>query len=267
MKRLLTLFTGLCMTLFSIAASADVLLLVHGYMGNANSWLQSGVVQQLDRSGWTPTAVVSAAGTAPLGPVSGNTENPLYLAELSSLAPLQLQTDELLTIISRLQQRHPDQNIRLVGHSAGGIVSRLAVLRLNGGPVTQLVTIASPHLGTPRAIDGLEVADDSGPIGILKSFFGGNDYQALRHSQLLLTELTPIVPGHPLFLANQSAHPDIQYISIIHTGDDNIVPSFSQDMNQVTPLRGKSHRYIIGGPHVLFPGDGTLLSALLTPNV
>ena len=49
------------------------------------------------------------------------------------------------------------EKLILVGHSAGGVVARLVVLGNNPYRVDELITIASPHLGTVRAAQGLDV--------------------------------------------------------------------------------------------------------------
>jgi hypothetical protein len=36
----------------SNTASAEVMLLIHGYLGDANSWEKSGINNALDQSGW-----------------------------------------------------------------------------------------------------------------------------------------------------------------------------------------------------------------------
>ncbi|MCU7959247.1 MAG: GPI inositol-deacylase [gamma proteobacterium symbiont of Bathyaustriella thionipta] len=245
----------------SFSAHADVLLLVHGFMGSPASWQNSAVLPQLAAAGWQPAAIISATGEQKLTPKVG--KNPLYLAALPDEAPLEIQVEAMVSILRHLQMQYPDESISIVGHSLGGLVARLALLRTGGSGVSQLITIASPHLGTPRAWQGLELADDSGVSGIFKDFLGGSDYDRLQSATPLLLELTPLAPGHPLFATGQQTHPDIRYVSIIHTGGDNIVPPASQDMNQLPALRGKSERYIIAAPHELFPGDAAVLIPLL----
>ena len=42
---------GLLLLLGCLSARAEVLVLVHGYLGNANSWAQAGIVDILDSRG------------------------------------------------------------------------------------------------------------------------------------------------------------------------------------------------------------------------
>ena len=44
---------------------------------------------------------------------------------------------------------------------------------------------------------------------------------------------------------------------------DMIVPDWSQDMNNVVPLRGKVHTIPVNADHSLTPADGSLLMDLL----
>jgi len=261
MKTLRQLFISLFLLGTSFAAQADVVLLVHGFMGSPASWQNSGVLPQLAAAGWQPAGIISATGEQRFTPKAG--KNPLYLAALPDEAPLEIQVQAMLSILHHLQMKYPGQSITVVGHSLGGLVARLALLQTQDSAVSQLITIAAPHLGTPRAWQGLDLADDSGVSGIFKDFLGGSDYDRLQSATPLLLELTPLAPGHPLFATGQQAHPDIRYVSIIHSGGDNIVPPSSQDMNQLPALRGKSERYIIAAPHELFPGDAAVLIPLL----
>jgi hypothetical protein len=134
--------------------------------------------------------------------------------------------------------------------------------------VSRLITIASPHVGTARALEALDATHDSGPIGWLKDFFGGGLYHTVKASAPLLADLAPPVPGSPLYWLNAQPHPDIEYVSVIRTtpegfAGDIVVPGFSQDMNQVPALRGRSRVVAAPSGHELLPGDGLLLAQLL----
>jgi hypothetical protein len=63
-------------------------------------------------------------------------------------------------------------------------------------------------------------------------------------------------------------HPDIHYISIIrldkdHKGGDKYVPAFSQNMNNVPALFGKSSVYITPASHSLAPQDASIILAII----
>ncbi|MDQ2086311.1 hypothetical protein RBH29_07695 [Herbivorax sp. ANBcel31] len=52
--------------------------------------------------------------------------------------------------------------VTIVTHSSGGLVARSYLLRKPNSPVANFINIASPNLGTPRAIKGLTVGDNLG---------------------------------------------------------------------------------------------------------
>jgi pimeloyl-ACP methyl ester carboxylesterase len=260
------LLAGLLFLLGSAAARADVAVLVHGYLGTAYSWDQSGVNAVLAAHGWRPLPAVVPA--APLPPVPADGTRTVYTVALPSIAPLAVQADYLAAALRGIEARHHGEPVTLVGHSAGGVVGRLALVRSGVGQVQRLITIASPHLGTARALEALDATHDSGPIGWFKDFFGGNLYHTVKASAPLLVDLAPPVPGSLLYWLNAQPHPDIEYVSVIRTTPDGfagdvVVPGFSQDMNQVPALRGKSRVVAAPSTHELLPGDGVLLAQLL----
>lgn len=59
------------------------------------------------------------------------------------------------------------------------------------------------------------------------------------------------------------------YVSIVRTtaydmGGDMVVPAYSQDMNQVLALQGRSQVISVVQQHLLTPQDGQMLVAMLT---
>lgn len=265
MYRLSRLFFLLLLGLQSLPASPDVLVLVHGYLGSAGSWETSGVNSVLVRNGWQRAGVATPAGLVSVPEVKSN--NRIYTVELPSLAPIGLQADLLGRQVSAITVKHPDEPVILVGHSAGGVVARMLLVR-NGVPKAKaLITIASPHLGTARAIEALEATDDPFPLSMLKEFFAGETYQVVRDSWGVLLDLTPAQPGGLLHWLNQQPHPAIAYISILRPGPvgvgDELVPLFSQDMNNVQALAGRAEAQMVPHSHALQPADGVKLVEIL----
>ena len=131
-----------------------------------------------------------------------------------------------------------------------------------------LITISTPHMGTIRAVEALDATDDSGPLGWFKDIFAGGLYQTVKHSWGALIDLTPPTPGSLLYWLNAQSHPDIEYHSIIRTGPvglgDELVPVFSQDMNNVPALRGRSKVTPVASGHALHPQDGVVLVSILS---
>ncbi|MEO5328452.1 MAG: alpha/beta fold hydrolase [Magnetococcus sp. THC-1_WYH] len=257
--------------LFSRSAQADLVILIHGYLGSAQSWQTSGVVPLLHSQGW-PLAGMVIPEPPWILPNQRSTKadlpaNAVYLVQLPSLAPIVLQAMILETQLRHLGRAHPDQKLILVGHSAGGVVARMALVRAHIPPVKALITIATPHLGTPRAEQALDEISDPWPIDVIKEFFVGTPYPLLRNSSTLLVDLTRPVPGSMLFALNNTPHPKMRYFSLVRRQPfvlgDSLVPGFSQDMNNVPALFGKSVVIPTVGEHPLNPGDGFVLAMLL----
>ena len=190
-----------------------------------------------------------------------------YTVDLPSEAPIEVQA-ALLDAMWPAISRQPGEALIVVGHSNGGVVARAALVRRQPEGLAALVTIASPHLGTARAAQALDVTDTPFPISVVTDFFGGDGYRALRRSGPLLSELLPATPGTFLYWLNNQPHPPIRYLSVVR-GDavaidgDALVPGFSQDMNRVPAIAGRGETVRMPGTHALSYEDGVLLSGLL----
>ena len=267
MRKLLLVFCVLFAGLTQ-GARADVALLVHGYLGNAGSWEFSGVNAVLADNGWQSAGVIIPRnGVMLLPPPAPGAAKVTYSIELPSTAPLMVQSDMLLAALRALRARHGKESITLVGHSAGGVVARMALVRDQAAGVTRLITIASPHLGTERALQALDATHEGGPVGFVKDIFGGRDYYAVKDSWPVLLDLSPAVPGSALYWLNTQPHPRIQYVALVRAASfglgDLLVPGFSQDLNNVPPLAGKATVHVTPAAHALIPADGTMLARLM----
>ena len=268
MKTLKTLITLLL--LISAPAHADIMLLIHGYLGDATSWEKAGINSALHEKGWARAGMFQGS---PLGPQlyvteNNNEKNQVYVATLPSDAPIMIQTDVLKNIIDLIRLRHQNDNIILVGHSAGGLVARMALIRHKLQNISALITIASPHIGTGRADQALAITANHGPFNIVKSFVGGSDYDVLKQSRGLLIDLRHPQPGNMLYWLNSQPHPDIHYASIIRLNNDGAagdyyVPGFSQNMNNVPALQGKSSIYTTPTSHFLTRQDATTILSII----
>jgi pimeloyl-ACP methyl ester carboxylesterase len=255
----------LLLCLVSLPLSADVAVLVHGYLGSAYSWQHSGVNAALSSQGWQPAGIITPRGILP-APVDASA-NKFYTVELPSMAPLGMQAELLRNMLALVAQQHPEEPVILVGHSAGGVVARMALVRGGIGTPKALITIASPHLGTARAVQALDETDDAFPFSIVKEFFVGEIYNVIRDSWAVLLDLAPEWPGNLLYWLNRQPHPSIRYVSIVRTGPvgmgDEVVPAFSQDMNNIQALNGRSETRLFSVSHALQPLDGRVLTELL----
>ena len=271
MKRLFLLL-GL-IALFAQPLRADVLVLVHGYMSDSRTWEVHGVLPVLVANGWQPAGVLTVTpdGRVPIpGAVQG--ERRVYSVNLLASAPFLVQARQLAAQVAALRARHPDERLILAGHSAGGVVARMLVLNGNPYQVDTLISIASPHLGTSRAADGLDLVDFNpffcpGPgLEFMKTALVGDKYDYLKYSRATLVDLLPAESGNVLAWLNQQPHADIDYYSVVHGaqyGGDNLVPAYSQDLNNVPALRGRARLIPTPAGHSLNPADGQLLADLL----
>ena len=270
------LFTLIALLVPARQASAEVALLIHGYLSNAATWELSGVSAALRQAGWQYAGnfTFSPAGLLQLpAPHDDERKKQFYTIDLPSVAPAPLQASWLKAAVDAISKALPDEHITLVGHSAGGVVARLMLVQYGKGKVDRLITIAAPHLGTDKAIRALDAVDDDGMFGFIKEWFvkreiGNGLYRTLKVSRGILFNLVPPAPGTLLYWLNIQPHPDIEYISIVRSAGyviagDLVVPPFSQDMNQVPALRGKSKVYITYQGHELTPADGALLARIL----
>lgn len=249
---------------------ADVLLLVHGYQGSVFSWEQSGVSSVLQQFGWKRAVVLLGA---PRGLIAvplqwRDAENKVVNLQLNSEAPLIIQSNVVTAAIRWINDHYPAEKIFIAGHSLGGVVSRMALVRNPVPHVKALITIASPHLGTTLAYRGLDEIDDPFPINKIKEYFGGSDYDTLKRSRTLLHDIVPAIPGKLLHWLNTRRHPPIKYYSVVRSTvngalGDPIVSGYSQDMANVAPIGKKSTRIIQGFTHWLNVLDGYALVNIL----
>ena len=119
-----------------------------------------------------------------------------------------------------------------------------------------------------NVLQAIDVTDESGPFGMVKSFFGGDGYDLLRRSRGLLFDLAHPYPGSLLYWLNAQAHPDIEYVSVIRLNPagypgDELVPGYSQDMNNVPSIQGSSSIILTPAGHTLVADDAVILLQVL----
>jgi len=256
--------------LYSSWACADVLVLVHGYQGSSMSWEQSGINKILEANDWKRGGIFQGSPNGPqlLTHENSAAKNKVYVVDLPSESPVKIQADLLNLMLDTIRERHENESIIIAAHSAGGVVSRMNLITGNNKNIAALITIASPHNGTDRAEQALDVTADHGPFNIVKNMFGGSDYNMLQRSQGLLFDLIRPRPGNMLYWLNTQKHPDIKYVSVVRLNSfgfagDDIVPGYSQDMNNVPALKGKSTVYVSAKGHALSPLDGDTLIQII----
>ncbi|MGB5306459.1 MAG: alpha/beta fold hydrolase [Gammaproteobacteria bacterium] len=251
-------------------ARADVVVLVHGYLNGARTWDESGITAVMEHHNWQRAGVyIAGPAGVQLVPAPGNgAQRKYYTVDLPSEAPILVQAFQLRQILDAISLTHQGEPITLVGHSAGGVIARAALVRHNSDNIRALITIASPHLGTERAEQALDATDIPFPLSVITDFFGGATYHTAMRSRSLFVDLVRPRPGNLLFWLNSMPHPDIEYFSIIRgqaatLSGDYIVPGHSQDMNNVPALRGKSSAVPVNTDHSLHALDGSVIVGLL----
>ena len=109
--------------------SADALVLVHGFASNASSWHYSGINAVLTQHGWQ---------NAGLPGKTSNHPKKFFNIELPAHAPLIVQANYLKSFLAKLRLQYPQDKISIAGHSAGGVVARIALLEGNPANVSSI---------------------------------------------------------------------------------------------------------------------------------
>lgn len=260
MLRYLILFS-----LLAFNASADKLVFVQGYLGQSSNWEVSGIINQLKKHDWKQGGAYyyNQKGLG-FRPAKKLTENQFFTIDIPTEASIRDQSYFLSSYLKHLRSTFPKERIILVGHSAGGVLARLVMVKNPQLNISLLITIASPHLGSDLA----ELANLFGqtPFAIFTPLIGA---ETINRSQELYADLLPEQPGRFLYELNRQPHPKAQYVSIIRNpnspdGGDLVVPAYSHDLKNVFALKNKATSYTVDGGHSLNPEDGLLIYDILT---
>ncbi len=252
---------------FPLSARGEGLVFVQGYLDKGQGWRESGIAQILRDAGWrdgghlrlSPAGVYASRPEAVRGKL-------FYTLALPTEAPLGYQLPYLEGFMDFVRERHPRETLVLAGHSAGGVLARLYMVRHPEAGVDALITFASPHLGTGNAELGGMLGQS--PLGWFAPFLGA---QTLNRSQGLYHDLVRERPGTMLFWLNRQQHPQAWYVAVVREDDsllglggDFVVADWSQDMNNVYALRGRVRTIRVPGGHGLAQSDGALLVRILS---
>lgn len=260
------LFCFLLIFLFPMHSYAKTLVLVHGFSSGDMNWRTTGFTRPLVKSGWKDAGSYNLIPQGMLIPRGiALKANVFITVNLPSEANLQIQEGILTEYLQHFYSVRKEA-VTLIGHSAGGVVSRLYVIDPVHIPVNALITIASPHLGTPTA-NAAYLASKS-PLGVMASIAGE---EILQHSRGLFSDLKEEKPKNFLYWMNRQFHPNIHYASIIRNNEvikslkkyDYIVPKASQDMNNVWALKGRSGVAYTKDSHALSEKDGLIVLDIL----
>lgn len=227
----------------------------------------NGITPVLQQYGWRDGGdfIMSPQGPYNAVPEVGKASDEFYTVTLPSRAPILLQANILNAYLQYIYTRRQEALI-LVGHSAGGVVARAWLVRSPSVPVSTLITIASPHLGTPLADAGHEVIGT--PMGDFVDALGFDKWS--KDSKDFYDDLRTEEPGLFLYWLNHQPHPAIHYISLVRDNQlrpdqyDFFVPTYSQNMNNVFALRGHSVVTEAGNSHFTDLHDGYRLANILS---
>ena len=248
-------------------ALADIAVLVHGYHSSGYSWRHNGITTLLASNGWIDAGTYTPRGNLVYGETLSDTGKYIITVELPSEAPVNIQADLLGQYLDDISKNFPQQKFHLVAHSAGGIVARLALVnnfaKEDKYNVIQLITIATPHLGSPIA--GMAEKASDTPIGFFAPLIGANEINRAEH---LYKQLSSEDKNQFLYWLNRQAHPPMRYTSIIRAdgsilNGDWLVPPRSQNMAYVPAIGRNAQLFLTPGEHHLKYADGFLLIQLL----
>lgn len=261
--KFVTCLSLLILNLLSPCVKAETLVLIPGFQEQGMAWRFQHVTSALESAGWIDggNLVLTPSGIVNNTVLAKRPKKLLYTLELPnqlSITQQALALDHYLKAIAA-QRKEP---LSLVGHSAGGLVGRYWLVSLHSVPVHTLITIATPHLGTPWA-DFSEVAINT-PLAELASHLGFD----LANSRQLYSELREEHPGNFLYWLNHQPHPAIRYVAIVRNSQrpdsmDVVVPPQNQAMTKVLALQGRTETVLSEGQHFINANDGYRIAKIL----
>ncbi len=254
----------------SYSAHAKQMVLIQGYLSTSASWTESGIFQLLEKNKWRfagDYALASDGARLYHSVAVAAQDNAFYLVSLPTESSLHIQAYYLKAYLRHLRKRFPDEVLILVGHSAGGVLARYVMVQAPDLNISQLISIASPHLGSESAELGKLLGDS--PMALFTPLIGAG---TINRSQGLYQDLLPEKPGRFLYWLNRQVHPEAEYISIVrdqsteNTGD-LVVEQNSQYLEHVYDLRNRAYSYIVPASHNLNVADGRLILDLIEEKV
>ena len=165
-------------------------------------------------------------------------------ARLPAVAPIADRAAALQALLASLAEF----DVHVIAHSMGGLDARRALCALGGGPVRSLVTIATPHRGTPlaelghalparlsrRAIRDLSRASIDARGGELA------DVPGVRYGSVIASPARGALGVHPLLRASYLL------LRAVAGENDGVVPVSSQAWGDVLATIDADHWGAIG---------------------
>jgi triacylglycerol lipase len=164
----------------------------------------------------------------------------VHLPRLSPLASIAERAQQLADAVKAIDA----PKVNLIAHSLGGLDARYAIARLKLAPrVASLVTIGSPHHGTPIADLGTSLGDlfglkrVAGLVGLdVKVFYELTTAQMAKFNAEV-PDIAGVWYGSLLARATSSVHPLLKPSQLLlskkHGDNDGLVPATSQRWGEV----------------------------------
>lgn len=261
----------LCLA-FSAVAQAKTIVLVHGMLSDETEWFKSGVGTALIKSGYSYKGNLPRSNNKLIQyqnvSHSLSADQPaFYTIKLDWFLSIEEQSFRLAESINQITE-HRKEDVTLIGHSLGGVVARHYLIEaekrnLKVG-VEHLITIASPHLGTPWAWMAWQALQTPA-----KQLLSPISPIPLSRAEQMLFEISSFPQRNLIHRMALEDHPNIRYTSIVHRMDitkgkfDMFVSPDSQNMNKLHALQGKATNYEIAGQHGLSINDAWLIVKIL----
>lgn len=238
-------------------AKSETMLLVQGYLASPANWRASGVAGALVTAGWQDAGHLSLGPAGVIAPPSPEGARRFYTLDLPTEAPVGEQARLVSAYVHAIAARDPGEKIVLVGHSAGGVAARMAMVVGRDPAVSALITIATPNLGSGLA-DAASAVSRS-PVAWVAPLAGAG---ALNRSRLLYRDLGEESPWNLLGWLNRQPHPDARYVSVVRAGGDRVSEAWRQDLRLVPALGARAQAVVTPAAHGLVPADGRLVADL-----
>ena len=166
-------------------------------------------------------------------------EAKFHTPRVPAAAPISVRAEQLRALVDEL----PGERVNVIAHSMGGLDARYAISRLGlSDRVASLVTIGTPHQGTPVADLGAGLV----PAAVSRALARVLDVRALHDLTTDALERfnrdVPDSPGvaycsvigrSPLARTNPLLWPSHAYLSARSGANDGLVPSASQGWGKV----------------------------------
>jgi DNA-binding beta-propeller fold protein YncE/pimeloyl-ACP methyl ester carboxylesterase len=122
-------------------------------------------------------------------------------------------------VINQARAASGRDKVVIIAHSTGGLVKRNYLLHYGAAKVDQVITLATPYLGSPKVAKYLEVGDDMG-MGLRLGDYGlGMHPKEIKKLANNFGQMYDLLPSAAWFTPNPAldAGYDPRYLNVVHT--------------------------------------------------